>query len=85
MYLGKIAEVDLEIRGPGEFLGTRQSGGLPFKIANIVKDKDILQQARYYAKKVLKEDSHLIKPKNINISNTFKALSKYKNIWNYIS
>jgi ATP-dependent DNA helicase RecG len=42
----KIAEKDLEIRGPGEVMGTRQSGIPAFRVANIVRDQQILQQAR---------------------------------------
>jgi len=42
----KIAETDLELRGPGEFFGTRQSGDLGFHIANPIRDKDLLEQAR---------------------------------------
>ncbi|APY12575.1 ATP-dependent DNA helicase RecG [Seonamhaeicola sp. S2-3] len=81
----KIAEVDLKLRGPGDIMGTQQSGVLNLRIADIVKDKALLQQARYYAQKTLKEDPALSKPQNLNILNTYKALSKYKNIWNYIS
>ena len=49
----EIAEVDLRLRGPGDMMGTQQSGILELKIANIVKDKDILSLARHWAKKVL--------------------------------
>jgi ATP-dependent DNA helicase RecG len=42
----KIAEKDLEIRGPGEIMGTRQAGLPEFRIANLVRDLDILQAAR---------------------------------------
>jgi ATP-dependent DNA helicase RecG len=42
----KIAEVDLLLRGPGEFFGTRQSGDLGFHIANPIRDKDLLEVAR---------------------------------------
>jgi ATP-dependent DNA helicase RecG len=66
-------------------MGTQQSGVLNLKIADIVKDKDILEQARYYAKKVLKEDPKLSHPENKVLLNTYKQLSKYKNMWNYIS
>jgi len=42
----RIAEADLEIRGPGEFLGTRQSGMPDFRVANILRDGRILEEAR---------------------------------------
>jgi ATP-dependent DNA helicase RecG len=42
----KIAEADLEIRGPGEFLGTRQSGLPDFRVANILRDGRVLEEAR---------------------------------------
>ena len=42
----RIAEKDLELRGPGEILGTRQAGLPEFRIANLVRDLDILQAAR---------------------------------------
>ena len=81
----EIAEVDLRLRGPGDIMGTQQSGVLNLKIADIIKDKDILQSARFYAKKLLKEDPTLSDTGNKVILNTYKALGKYKNIWNYIS
>ena len=81
----EIAEVDLKLRGPGDIMGTQQSGVLNLKIANIVKDKDILQHARFTAKQILKNDPSLSQPENRVILNTYRALSKYKNIWNYIS
>jgi len=80
-----IAEVDLRLRGPGDIMGTQQSGVLNLKIADIIKDKDILQQARYYAKRVLSNDPSLANSENKVILNTYRQLSKYKNIWNYIS
>lgn len=55
----KIAEFDLEMRGPGEFMGTRQSGLTGFKMANLVRDMAILQQAREAAFEVLKKDPKL--------------------------
>ncbi|MFV0564207.1 MAG: ATP-dependent DNA helicase RecG [Flavobacteriaceae bacterium] len=81
----EIAEVDLKLRGPGDLMGTQQSGVLNLKIADIVKDKDLLQTARFYAKKIIKDDPSLLSPENSAILNTYKALSKFKNIWNYIS
>jgi ATP-dependent DNA helicase RecG len=55
----KIAEADLELRGPGEFLGTRQSGSLPFKIANLVRDQEWLNKAREDVLGLLKADPEL--------------------------
>ena len=55
----KIAEADLELRGPGEFLGTRQSGLPGFKLANLVRDIEILQKARQAAFEVVRKDPRL--------------------------
>ena len=81
----EIAEVDLKLRGPGDIMGTQQSGVLNLRIADIVKDKDILDQARYYAKSILKLDPNLALPEHKVILNTYRQMSKYRNIWNYIS
>ncbi|WP_458626141.1 ATP-dependent DNA helicase RecG [Winogradskyella sp. PC D3.3] len=81
----EIAEVDLKLRGPGDIMGTQQSGVLNLRIADIVKDKDILEQSRYYAKSILKQDPSLAAPEHKVILNTYRQMSKYRNIWNYIS
>lgn len=81
----EIAEVDLKLRGPGDLMGTQQSGVLNLQIADLVRDKDILQLARHHAMKILKEDATLQKPKHEKIRLVFIELSKKKNIWNYIS
>lgn len=81
----EIAEVDLKLRGPGDLMGTQQSGVLNLKIADIVKDKDILELARCHAKNILTNDTSLKQSKNRAILDTYKQLGKYKNIWNYIS
>jgi ATP-dependent DNA helicase RecG len=60
----KIAEADLEIRGPGEFLGTRQSGLPGFKLAHLVRDVQILQEARSAAFEVLERDRNLEAPEH---------------------
>jgi ATP-dependent DNA helicase RecG len=54
-----IAEEDLRIRGPGEFFGFRQWGMPEFRVANIVRDGDLLQQARQEAFSLLKQDPQL--------------------------
>ena len=81
----EIAEVDLKLRGPGDIMGTQQSGVLNLKIADIVKDNDILKLARSYALQVLKEDPNLTLEKNKVTRYTYAQLAKHKNIWNYIS
>ena len=62
----KIAEEDFAIRGPGEFLGTRQSGIPDFRIANIVKDVKILSEARKEAFRLVEEDPTLSLPEHTN-------------------
>jgi len=81
----EIAEVDLKLRGPGDLMGTQQSGVLNLKIADIIKDNQILQTARYYAKQMLTEDPELKMEKNKAIRYTYAQVAKHKNIWNYIS
>jgi ATP-dependent DNA helicase RecG len=60
----EIAEFDLKIRGPGEFLGTKQSGLMSFKLADLIKNQDILIEARGYAADVLTADPKLEKSDN---------------------
>jgi ATP-dependent DNA helicase RecG len=81
----EIAEVDLRLRGPGDIMGTQQSGVLNLRIADIVNDTAILKLARTYAIQVLKADPSLSSPENTPIQTTYAALTRYKNIWNYIS
>lgn len=81
----EIAEVDLKLRGPGDLMGTQQSGVLNLRIADIVKDSEILKIARSYAAQTLKADPNLSSEENIPIKNTYAQLVKYRNIWNYIS
>lgn len=81
----EIAEVDLKLRGPGDIMGTQQSGVLQLKVADIVKDGEILKLARSYAWQTLKDDPALEKPENFAVKSTFTQMAKFKNIWNYIS
>lgn len=81
----EIAEVDLKLRGPGDMMGTQQSGVLNLQIADIVKDKDILSNARFHAQKIISGDVSLTQPENQIIKFIYLELSKKKNIWNYIS
>ncbi len=81
----EIAEVDLKLRGPGDLMGTQQSGLLNLRIADIVKDNQILKTARYHALKLLKEDPRLEKPENLYIRKQYARMVKDKAIWGYIS
>lgn len=80
----KIAEKDLEIRGPGDIEGTRQSGLLNFKLANIIEDRKILEAARAAAEKVLEEDPDLSKDEN-HCLKEFLQIQKGKTAWSKIS
>jgi len=57
----EVAEVDLQLRGPGDIEGTQQSGILNLKIADLAKDQQILQLARQVANEILEEDPQLLK------------------------
>jgi ATP-dependent DNA helicase RecG len=81
----EIAEVDLKLRGPGDIMGKQQSGILNLRIADLVKDKDILMLAREHAIKILKEDAGMQLPKNASMRIAYLELTKKSNIWNYIS
>jgi ATP-dependent DNA helicase RecG len=72
----KISEVDLQIRGPGEFFGTRQSGDLKFSVADLGKDKLIIEKTRISAINLVNSDPHLRSPENNSILNHF--LMHYK-------
>ena len=79
-----IAEKDLELRGPGDIEGTRQSGALNFKIADLVQDKAILQQAAAMAGQLIDEDPELEQPENVIVKQFLQA-KKGKNEWSRIA
>lgn len=81
----EISEVDLKLRGPGDLMGKQQSGVLNLQIADLVRDKDILQLARHHAIKLLKDDAPMEKPEHAKLRVAFIEISKKKTIWNYIS
>ncbi len=60
----RIAEADLALRGPGDFLGTRQAGLPPFRVANLVRDTELLRAARDEAAQVLADDPDLSRPES---------------------
>ncbi len=71
----KIAEADLEIRGPGEFLGTRQAGLPEFRVAHLVRDVSLLQQAKTAAFKMIKKDPYLSLPEHQLLKKEMQKLS----------
>ena len=81
----EIAEADLKLRGPGNILGTQQSGILRLKIADIVKDNKLLKIARMLAIQILNKDPKLEKSENQIIKRNLTNLEFESNIWNLIS
>ena len=80
----KIAEKDLELRGPGDIEGTTQSGILNFKLANIIEDKKILEAARLSAEKIIEEDASLNSADNLCLKKYLET-QKGKTAWSKIS
>lgn len=80
----KIAEKDLEIRGPGDIEGTRQSGMLNFKLASIVNDRDLLETARMKAEALVEADPELNSAENLPLKQ-YLLSQKGKTAWSKIS
>ncbi len=80
----EIAEKDLELRGPGEIEGTKQSGVLNFRLADLVKDKQILEVAKQIAEQVVDRDPELEEPSNQPLKNYLLSLHG-KTPWSRIS
>ncbi len=81
----KIAEVDLKLRGPGDLMGTRQSGALDLLVSDLVKDGEILKTARIAAQDLLKDDPNLEKDKHQVIKKHIDSFSKHAVNWGRIS
>jgi ATP-dependent DNA helicase RecG len=81
----KIAEEDLRLRGPGDMMGTQQSGMLNFKLVDLLKDNNILIFARREAENLLQNDQNLEKAENINIARTYFPYAKERLGWSRIS
>lgn len=79
-----IAEKDLELRGPGEMEGTRQSGAVLFKLANIVADRPMLEAARASAESIISDDPSLDQVVNLPLKN-FLASYREKTLWGRIA
>jgi ATP-dependent DNA helicase RecG len=81
----EIAETDLKLRGPGDLMGTQQSGALDLLIADLGKDGLLLQQARDAAIQLLESDPSLEKPENKLIRTQIASLRKTAVNWSRIS
>lgn len=81
----KVAEVDLEIRGPGDIMGTQQSGILNLKLADLARDGQLVTLARQSAKAILQDDSLLTKQSNRPLREELKRQLKSKPNWSKIS
>lgn len=80
----KISEVDLDLRGPGDMEGTRQSGQVALHLADISKDKEILEKARESATKIISEDSDLRLPQHEKLRNHMIQMSSKGNDWSKV-
>jgi ATP-dependent DNA helicase RecG len=81
----EIAEVDMNLRGPGDMMGTRQSGQLQFKLASLTQDGGILNWARQVVEQLLSKDPQLNDPNHVPIKDYWKSLYKEGWGWNRIS
>ena len=81
----EIAEVDMNLRGPGDMMGTRQSGQLQFKLASLTQDGGILNWARHVVEQLLSIDPQLNDPNHVPIKDHWKSLYKEGWGWNRIS
>ena len=81
----EIAEVDLELRGPGDLQGTQQSGDLDLNIADISKDNQLLVYCRQLAQSILDKDPDLLLDENQKLNVQLRVLEKRKMDWGRIS
>ena len=81
----EIAEADLQIRGPGEMEGTRQSGVNDFKLLSLAQDHKIMDAARYMAERVIESDPSIVKPEHEMVRRFLRYLNPGKEDWSRIS
>lgn len=80
-----IAEVDLELRGPGDIMGTRQSGDIQLKLADLVRDRELMQAARFLASELLAEDPRLESAENVLLAEGLQRIRRGRADWSKIS
>ena len=81
----EISEADLKLRGPGDIMGTQQSGILDLKLADLAKDGQIVTLAREKARELLDKDPAFKDPQHIHIANQLRKILKAKPNWSRIS
>lgn len=81
----EIAEVDLELRGPGDLMGTQQSGDLNLRIADLARDGQLVTLAREEAKRILEKDPSLVAPENAGLRHLMIEVLKSKPDWGKIA
>jgi len=81
----KISEVDMQLRGPGDILGTQQSGVVDFKRLDLINDSAIIKTTKNTVEKILEADPMLSRPDNMIIKNYYIRYYKGKNKWSKIS
>lgn len=77
----RIAEADLKLRGPGDFLGTRQSGLPEFRHADIVEDRMLLESARNLARELIRRDPHLADERLAPLKRVFEPWYRERSAW----
>ncbi len=80
----ELAEVDLSLRGPGDLMGTQQSGVLPFLIANLKKDANVLKSVRHAVDQILLNDAALSQEQHKVLRTALTLSQQGKSIWKYI-
>ncbi|MBO7628380.1 MAG: ATP-dependent DNA helicase RecG, partial [Bacteroidales bacterium] len=81
----EIANFDLQLRGPGDLQGTRQSGMLDFKIADLTKDEKLVAYTRNYAQQILEKDPDLSLPEHKRLAETLEKQMHRDTNWSVIS
>ena len=81
----KIANMDLKLRGPGNMMGTKQSGLLELRFVNLAEDYKLIKKTREVALNLIEDDENLKKAENRNILNYLKNKIKSNINWSRIS
>ena len=81
----QISEVDLQLRGPGDLMGTQQSGVLNLKLADLARDGQIVSLAREKAREILEKDPDLLLAENLRLNQRMHQVLKSRPNWGRIA